>query len=114
GSWASASRWGELPGTAGRERFAGWSPRFGGEYAGGAVSWYVASLRDGDTHLAREVNGSAADVSETDGGEVRASCGQTFRPLIRLAGHPPDPLQVCRACWEICRTPMADTPYTNG
>ncbi|MGQ0775320.1 MAG: hypothetical protein ACT4NY_13000 [Pseudonocardiales bacterium] len=69
------------------------------------MSWYVASLRDGDTHLVREVHGSEIDGGEANGGEanggeVRALCGQRFRPLTRLAGQPPDPLQVCRSCWE--------------
>lgn len=86
------------------------------------MSWYVASLRDGDTHLVREVHGSDFDGSEIDGseidggeidggeangGEVRGLCGQRFRPLTRLAGQPPDPLQVCRSCWESLRSSNA-------
>ncbi|MGH3939184.1 MAG: hypothetical protein ACRDTG_11225 [Pseudonocardiaceae bacterium] len=62
------------------------------------MSWYVASLGDGDTHLVREVNDSEIDGGEPAGREVRGLCGQRFRPLTRLAGQPPDPLQVCRSC----------------
>ena len=51
-------------------------------------AWYVASLRDGDTHLGIEINGRT----------VSARCGQTLRPLARLTGRPPDPLQVCPVC----------------
>lgn len=66
------------------------------------MAWYVASLRDGDTHLGSEVNGG-----KVNGVEVRAPCGQTFRPLTRLTGEPPDPLQVCQAC-------LTDTQDTSG
>lgn len=52
------------------------------------MCWYVASLRDHDTHLAQD---------NTDGG-VTALCGQSFRPLARLAGQPHDPQQVCPHC----------------
>lgn len=56
------------------------------------MAWYVASLRDGDTHLGSEVNGGKPS------GAVSARCGQMFQPLARLIGKPRDPLQVCRAC----------------
>lgn len=57
------------------------------------MAWYVASLRDGNTHLGSEVNGG-----NIHRGTVSARCGQTFQPLARLIGMPPDPSQVCRAC----------------
>ncbi|MGH3930550.1 MAG: hypothetical protein ACRDTF_11310 [Pseudonocardiaceae bacterium] len=54
------------------------------------MTWYVASLRDHDTHL-------AADLTD---GAVTASCGRSFHPLVRLPGQPPDPLQICLTCAE--------------
>lgn len=51
------------------------------------MTWFVASLRDEDTHL-----GEIAD------GTVTAWCNRSFRPLARLQGAPLDPLQVCRTC----------------
>jgi hypothetical protein len=48
--------------------------------------WFVASLRDGDTHLGENSTGAT----------VTARCGRSFRPLASLAGSPPDPLQICR------------------
>lgn len=51
------------------------------------MTWYVASLRDHDTHLAQD---------DTDGG-VTALCGQSFRPLARLAGQPHDPSRYARS-----------------
>ncbi|MGQ0776127.1 MAG: hypothetical protein ACT4NY_17165 [Pseudonocardiales bacterium] len=52
------------------------------------MTWFVASLRDEDTHLGATV---------TDG-TVTARCGRSFRPLTRLTGSPPDPLQTCPTC----------------
>ncbi|MGH4018823.1 MAG: hypothetical protein ACRDT0_06195 [Pseudonocardiaceae bacterium] len=52
------------------------------------MTWFVASLRDEDTHLAKDV---------TDG-RVTALCGHSFRPLARLNGRPPDPAASCGAC----------------
>jgi len=52
------------------------------------MTWFVASLRDEDTHLGGEV---------TDG-TVMALCGRSFRPLAPLTRPPPDPLQVCPSC----------------
>ncbi|MGH3924471.1 MAG: hypothetical protein ACRDS9_14585 [Pseudonocardiaceae bacterium] len=52
------------------------------------VTWFVASLRDEDTHLGAEV------VNDT----VTARCGRSFRPLTRLRGSPPDPPQTCPTC----------------
>ncbi|MGH3905225.1 MAG: hypothetical protein ACRDTE_13700 [Pseudonocardiaceae bacterium] len=49
------------------------------------MTWYVASLRDHDTHLARDRAGEP----------VTAVCGRSFRPLARLIGHPADSQQVC-------------------
>lgn len=52
-----------------------------------AMTWFVASLCDEDTHL-----GEATDDT------VTARCGRLFRPLVGLPGSPLDPLQVCPAC----------------
>ncbi|MGH3932621.1 MAG: hypothetical protein ACRDTF_21905 [Pseudonocardiaceae bacterium] len=52
------------------------------------MTWFVASLRDEDTHLAEDSTGPA----------VTARCSRSFCPLTGLAGAPPDPLQVCPAC----------------
>lgn len=57
------------------------------------VTWFVASLRDEDTHLGEEV---------TDG-TVTAQCGCSFRPLTRLTTSPLDPLQVCPRCAQTQR-----------
>ena len=54
------------------------------------MTWFVASLRDDDTHLGEE----AAD------GTVTARCDRSFRPLARLTGVPLDPLQVCPTCMQ--------------
>ncbi|MGQ0776856.1 MAG: hypothetical protein ACT4NY_20970 [Pseudonocardiales bacterium] len=54
--------------------------------------WCVASLADGQTHLANQV----------DGALVTARCdGKQFRPLATLTGTPPDPAQTCPTCREI-------------
>lgn len=53
------------------------------------VGWYVASLADGDTHLA-DRSGAALVTAHCD--------GRRFRPLASLAGEPPDPAQVCTEC----------------
>ena len=57
------------------------------------MTWFVASLRDEDTHLGGEV---------TDG-TVTAPCGRSFRPLAILNGSPLDPLQVCPTCAQSLR-----------
>jgi len=59
------------------------------------MAWYVASLRDGDTHL-----GSEVQDEKVHSVAVSTRCGQTFQPLTRLKGKPLDPLQVCRACGD--------------
>ncbi|MGH3941210.1 MAG: hypothetical protein ACRDTG_21765 [Pseudonocardiaceae bacterium] len=52
--------------------------------------WYVASLADGDTHLAEP---------SSPGPQVSAHCnGKRFHPLAILRGVPPDKAQVCPAC----------------
>ncbi|MGQ0773904.1 MAG: hypothetical protein ACT4NY_05720 [Pseudonocardiales bacterium] len=52
--------------------------------------WYVASLADGETHLA---------VPTPPGQLVTAQCdGRQFRPLAALRGTPPDPAQICLTC----------------
>lgn len=54
--------------------------------------WYVGSFADGDTHLAEPV---------PDEHLVTAHCdGRRFRPLAALPATPPDPDQICPACWE--------------
>lgn len=58
------------------------------------MTWFVASLRDEDTHLGAEL---------TDG-TVTARCGCSFRPLARLTGSPPDPRQVCPTCAQSQRS----------
>lgn len=52
--------------------------------------WYVASLADGDTHLAEPA---------PPGHLVTAHCdGREFRPLTALHGVPLDQAQICSAC----------------
>lgn len=51
------------------------------------MNWFVASLRDGDTHLGE--NSTGATVTDR--------CGRSFRPLADLVGSPPDP-QICPTC----------------
>ncbi|MGH3931539.1 MAG: hypothetical protein ACRDTF_16390 [Pseudonocardiaceae bacterium] len=53
------------------------------------VSWYVASLADGDTHLADRA-GEVLVIARCD--------GRRFRPLVELPGVPPDQEQICPAC----------------
>ena len=54
-----------------------------------AATWYVASLADGQTHLADRVEGAL----------VTALCdSRQFKPLAALAGTPPDQAQICPAC----------------
>jgi hypothetical protein len=54
-----------------------------------ATKWYVASLADGQTHL--------ADRSED--ALVTTLCdSRQFRPLAVLTGPPPDQAQICPAC----------------
>ncbi len=59
-----------------------------------AATWYVASLADGQTHLADRAEDAL----------VTALCnGRQFRPLAALPGKPPDQAQVCPACRAISR-----------
>lgn len=59
-----------------------------------AARWYVASLADGQTHLADE----AGDAL------VTALCdSKQFRPLAALTGTPPDQAQICPTCHSILR-----------
>jgi len=54
------------------------------------MRWYVASLADGDTHLAEPAPPEHL---------VSAHCnGRQFRPLVALPATPPDQAQVCPAC----------------
>lgn len=52
------------------------------------MTWFVASLRDHDTHL----GGNLTDAT------VTVLCGYSFRPLAKLNGPPPDPPQVRATC----------------
>lgn len=54
------------------------------------MTWYVASLRDQDTHLGEDITDEV----------VIASCKHSFHPLARFTGQPSDPLQVCPKCAE--------------
>jgi hypothetical protein len=64
--------------------------------------WYVASLADGDTHLAEPVTGQHL---------VRAHCDrQRFRPLAALPGPPPDQAQVCPTCRSDQHRPTPGPP----
>ena len=57
--------------------------------------WYVASLADGQTHLAEP----------TPHGLVTAHCdGRRFLPLATLRGTPPDQEQICPACLRLPTT----------
>lgn len=59
-------------------------------------TWYVASLADGQTHLA----------SRAEEALVTALCdGTQFRPLATLPGTPPDQAQICPTCRTIPRRP---------
>ncbi|MGQ0774806.1 MAG: hypothetical protein ACT4NY_10375 [Pseudonocardiales bacterium] len=59
-----------------------------------AAQWCVATLADGQTHL--------ADPAEA--ALVTARCnGKQFRPLATLKGTPPDPAQTCPACRALHR-----------
>ncbi|MGH3912337.1 MAG: hypothetical protein ACRDTC_02830 [Pseudonocardiaceae bacterium] len=54
----------------------------------------MASLADGQTHLADE----AGDAL------VTALCdSKQFRPLAALTGTPPDQAQICPTCYSILR-----------
>ena len=54
------------------------------------ATWYVASLADGETHLAEPT---------PHGDLVTARCdGRQFRPLAALPGKPYDPAQIYPAC----------------
>ncbi|MEO7195257.1 MAG: hypothetical protein ABIZ05_10600 [Pseudonocardiaceae bacterium] len=61
-----------------------------------AVTWYLRSLGDRDTH-----RGELRPTS----GKVHAECGAVFTPpqYLRggLPGAPPDPQQVCTACRRV-------------
>lgn len=62
--------------------------------------WYLASLADGQTHLA----------SEIDSALVTALCdGKQFRPLVALTGMPPDQAQICPICHAILLHPDRGT-----
>lgn len=51
--------------------------------------WYVASLADGQTHLADPIDNTL----------VTARCtGTQFKPLTALKGTPLDPAQICPTC----------------
>lgn len=53
------------------------------------TGWYVASLANGDTHLAEPATQEL----------VTARCdGRQFRPLAALRGSPVDKAQICSAC----------------
>lgn len=52
--------------------------------------WYVASLADGETHLAARVPQSQLVTAQCD--------GRRFRPLVALRGAPLDPAQICLIC----------------
>jgi hypothetical protein len=60
--------------------------------------WYLRSLADHDTHL-----GTWSGVSRS----VHAVCGLEFQPVALpqgghfLPGPPPDPAQICPACYRI-------------
>ncbi|MBV9651725.1 MAG: hypothetical protein JO296_16535 [Pseudonocardiales bacterium] len=62
-------------------------------------AWYVASFRDHDTH-------EGVYVPAT--GQVHGRCGARFRPVPvgwpprpgPLPGKPPDPGQICHACYR--------------
>lgn len=54
------------------------------------MRWYVASLADGDTHLAEPTPGQQLMSARCDRGR--------FRPLVALPATPPDQAQICRAC----------------
>ncbi|MGH3912614.1 MAG: hypothetical protein ACRDTC_04285 [Pseudonocardiaceae bacterium] len=52
--------------------------------------WYVATLADGDTHLAEPTAPGHLVVARCD--------GRQFLPLTALPGTPPDQAQICPAC----------------
>lgn len=52
--------------------------------------WYVASLADGDTHLAEPACREHLVTARCD--------GRRFRPLAVLPTTPPDQAQTCPAC----------------
>ena len=64
------------------------------------TGWYVASLADGETHLAEPA----------PQGFVTAQCsGRQFRPLVALHGAPFDQAQICPAC-RSDRSPQETNP----
>lgn len=74
------------------------------------VRWFVASLADGQTHLAK-----AAGTPNL----VIACCdGRRFRPLAVLIGEPPDDKQACPVCsrcpQRVTRTPAAPAATLLG
>ena len=60
--------------------------------------WYVASLADGDTHLAEPAAHTYLVTAHCD--------GRQFRPFAALTGTPPDQEQVC----PICRADQPQRP----
>ena len=52
--------------------------------------WYVASLADGDTHLAEPPSPEHLVTAQCD--------GRRFRPLVALPATPLDEAQICPAC----------------
>lgn len=69
------------------------------------MRWCVASLADGDTHLA----GPGAP-----GQTVVAHCdGRQFCPLVVLLGAPMDREQVCPACRAAQPSPATQTRRTT-
>lgn len=71
----------------------------------GVMRWCVASLADGDTHLA--VPGEAGQT-------VTAHCdGRQFSPLAILPGAPPDQEQICPACRAGESSPVTQSRRTT-
>lgn len=68
------------------------------------MTWFVASLRDEDTHLGGEI---------TDG-TVTAWCSRSFRPLATLKGSPLDPLQICPTCAQSQRDNSARSGHHSA
>ncbi len=54
------------------------------------MRWHVASLADGDTHLAEPAPPEQLVTAHCD--------GRQFRPLVALPATPLDQAQVCSAC----------------
>jgi hypothetical protein len=54
------------------------------------MRWKLASLADGDTHLAEPAPPEHPVTAHCD--------GRQFRPLTALSREPLDPAQICPAC----------------